>query len=237
MRLRRIFCLCCREDFIQNGDIRSNPLSPAGASIAREAAGGMQHNRSRFGVESRSDVRTNLFLAAILHSAGTAHRVTIRDLSAAGARIETSLVPQVGDAVTLVRARLTIDARVTWRAKRFCGLSFTAPVSIPAWMANPVLLERERMRPRVALDREVASPVHCEAGKAGGVAEELARVSHRLGAIGHTLAGDPVVLFKHGTQLFRLRQAARSLAALADTLQADAPQAPARSGEPDELGA
>ena len=85
----------------------------------------MQHSTSHCGVEPRSAARTNLFLAATLHSGDVAHPVRIRDLSASGARIETSVVREVGDAVTLVRGGLSVDARVTWRAERFCGLSFT----------------------------------------------------------------------------------------------------------------
>ena len=196
----------------------------------------MQHNTSHCGVESRSATRTNLFLAATLHSGNVAHPVKIRDLSASGARIETSLVTEVGDAVTLVRGGLRVDARVTWRAERFCGLSFTAPVSIAAWMTHPVLLERNRMRPRVVLESEVAALAHSEEAS-GSVAAELARVSCWLGTFGQTLASDPVVLLKHGTELAKLRLAARTLGVLADTMQADAPQAPGRIGRADELRA
>ena len=70
-------------------------------------------------------------------------------------------------------------------------------------MTNPVLLERKRARLRVALDGEVA-PIYCEGGEAGSVAEQIARVSRWLGTFGLTLASDPVVLLKHGTQLAKL---------------------------------
>ncbi|MBA3510752.1 PilZ domain-containing protein [Sphingomonas sp.] len=196
----------------------------------------MQQNTSHGGVEARSAARTNLFLAATLHSADVAHPVIIRDLSATGARIETSLMTQAGDSVTLVRGGLSVDARITWQAERFCGLSFTSPVSIPAWMTNPVLLQGKRGRSRAAVDGELATPVHPEAGS-GSVADELARISRSLGTVGQMLAHDPAVLLKHGSQLFSLGRAARTLAALAETMQDDAPQAPARTARPDELGA
>ena len=181
----------------------------------------MQANSSHGAVESRAAARTNLFLAATMHSADTQHPVKIRDLSATGARIETSLVSEVGDAVTLVRGRLSVHARVTRSGARFCGLSFNSPVSIQAWMTNPVLLERQRGRPRVAVEGEVATLVHSEAEMAGSVAEELSRVSRWLGIFGQTLANDPEVVTKHGTQLYDLGLAARALAAFAESMQAD----------------
>ena len=171
----------------------------------------MQDGSSNGGVESRAAARTNLFLAATLVSAGAGHPVKIRDLSATGARIETSLALEVGAAVTLVRGGLRVDAHVGWHAARFCGLSFAAPVSVEDWKANPVSLQRQA----------TTTPVHGEAENAESIAEELTRVSRWLEAFGHLLANDPQVVAKHGTQLFSLGLAARTLAALAETIQAE----------------
>ena len=167
--------------------------------------------------------RTNLFLAASLNFGDVGHKVKIRDLSATGARIETLLVPEAGAAVILARGRLSVEARVSWHAERFCGLSFAAPVSIQDWMTHPVILERRRGNPRIAAasDGPGAALVHSEAGQAGRLAEELTRVSRLLGTLGETRAGDPGVVFNHGTQLYNLGLAARSLAALATTIRAD----------------
>ena len=180
----------------------------------------MQDGSSHSGVESRAAPRTNLFLAATLFSAGAGYPVKIRDLSATGARIETLLALEVGAAVTLVRGGLRVQARVGRCAGRFCGLSFDAPVSIEDWMANPVTLERQAMAP-VAVGGGVARPVRREERDAESIAEELTRVSRWLEAFGHALANDPQVVFSHGTQLFGLGRAARSLAALAETIQAE----------------
>ena len=187
----------------------------------------MQDGSSHSGVESRATARTNLFLAATLNSAGANHPVKIRDLSATGARIEISLAIAVGTAVTLVRGPLSVDARVGWHAERFCGLSFASPVSLEYWMANPVNLERMQRPPRILADDRVATPVHREAQNPGSIAEELARVSRSLEAFGQTLSSDPQVVFRHGTQLFRLGLAARALAALAETMRAESPESAA----------
>jgi hypothetical protein len=180
----------------------------------------MQDGSSQSRVESRAAARTNLFLAATLISSGAGHPVKIRDLSAIGARIETSLALEVGAAVVLVRGGLRVESRVGWHAARFCGLSFAAPLSIEDWMANPVNLDRQATPP-VAVGGGVAAQVDREEPHAESIAEELTRVSRWLEAFGHTLANDPQVVFKHGTQLFSLGLAARSLAALAEAIQAE----------------
>lgn len=202
---------------------------------AQESVGGMQDNSPHRAVELRSAARTNLLLAATLHSADIGHPVKIRDLSATGARIETSLVTEVGTGVTLVRGRLSVDARVSWHAERFCGLSFTSPVSIQDWMTNPVILERRRGRPRVAIEGDVSdsAAAHSEVGKARA-AEDLRRVSSLLGTLGEALASDPEVVLKHRIPLHNLGLAAQTLAALAKTMQADAPDPAARIGRRDQ---
>ena len=191
----------------------------------------MQDGSSHSGVESRAAARTNLFLAATVDLAGVGHPVKIRDLSATGARIETAFIPQVGAEVFLARGRLSVQARVSWKAERFCGLSFASPVSIEAWMSNPVNLDRQARPPLAAVKGELATTVHRDPDNTETVAEELMRVSRWLEAFGQTLANDSQVVFKHGTQLFSLGLAARALGALAETLQADSSQGAANSGQ------
>ncbi|MGI8611977.1 MAG: hypothetical protein ACR2KH_06890 [Sphingomicrobium sp.] len=90
-------------------------------------------------------------------------------------------------------------------------------------MTNRVILERRRGDPGIAAEGDVpgAALVHCQAVQTGGVAEELTRISRLLGTLGETLAADPRVVFIHGTQLYNLGLAARTLAALAETLPAE----------------
>src|SRR5687768_11011127 len=166
----------------------------------------MQETTSHRGVESRSAARTNLFLAATLNSGGADRPVKIRDLSATGARIETSQTPEVGSAVILVRGGLSVGARIGWHAGRFCGLSFASRVSIQDWMGNPGVPKGPPGHPTMAAggDMPSAARMAIDTGKAGRIAADLARVSHLLGSLGETLSGDPAVVFKYGTQLHNL---------------------------------
>ncbi len=176
-------------------------------------------------VDARAGARTNLFLAASLLSAGVAHPVRIRDLSATGARVETALVPEVGAAMSLVRGRLEVACLVTWSADHFCGLRFAAPVSVLEWMTHPVAPERRRLDALVPARGGAAAEAaaaRLEADKAARVARDLARVSRLLEAFGEALAGDPHVVARHAVKLHTLGLAMQTLASLAETLRASA---------------
>ncbi|HEU4704684.1 MAG TPA: hypothetical protein VFS45_03100, partial [Sphingomicrobium sp.] len=153
-------------------------------------------------------------------AAGVSYPVRIRDLSPTGARVETAIVPEVGAEAKLVRGRLGIACMVTWSADHFCGLRFTAPISVLEWMTHRVAQERRR-------HDDLALPgggggggagIRLEAEKAARVARDLARVSRLLDALGEALAGDPHVVARHGVRLHTLGLAMQTLAALSETI-------------------
>lgn len=186
--------------------------------------------------ETRAAARTNLFLAASLLSAGVAHPVRIRDLSAWGARVETAVVPEVGTEVRLVRGRLSIACHVSWSAEHFFGLRFASPVSVLEWMTHPVTHERRCTDDLALPDRGAAAgaaAARLEAEKAARAARDLGRVSRLLESLSEALAGDPQVVARHGVKLHSLGLAMQTLAALAETIQASARDgAAAASGGP-----
>ena len=47
--------------------------------------------------------------------------------------------------MTLVRGSLSVLGLVAWRNESRCGLKFASPVSVRAWMANPVNREQQRV--------------------------------------------------------------------------------------------
>lgn len=162
----------------------------------------------------------------------------IRDLSATGAQIETTLLPDVGSAIILARGYLAIQGHVTWCTERRCGLHFSSRISVQDWMANPVNREQQRVDHIVRAVKAGAVPLAARAlayapactpapaletpGTASEVAD-LARVSQLLESLGDALASDPAIVGKHGTALQSLDIAMQTLTALAETMQADAP--------------
>lgn len=192
----------------------------------------MQDNsRPNSGVDGRQAGRVNLFMAATLHVSGVETAVKIRDLSAIGAQVESSLHPDIGSAMTLVRGRLSVQGRVAWCTERRCGLHFSTRISVPDWMANPVNREQQRVDHVVALVKAGAVPLAPRASvpappvaaTADRVAEDLRRVSQLLENLGDTLASDPAIVTGHGTLLQNLDIAMQTLIALAEAVQANPP--------------
>ena len=169
--------------------------------------------------ETRVPARTNLYLAASLLAAGVSYPVRVRDLSPTGARVETAIVPEVGTEAKLVRGRLGIACMVTWSADHFCGLRFTAPISVLEWMTHRVAQERRRHDDLALPSGGGGAGVRLEAEKAARVARDLARVSRLLDALGEALAGDPHVVARHSIRLHTLGLAMQTLAALSETIQ------------------
>lgn len=180
--------------------------------------------------ETRSTARTNLFLAATVHSGGRSHPVKIRDLSAGGARIDSSFHSEVGAALTLVRGRLSAPAHVTWLDGDRCGLQFSSPVSVQEWMTNPVSLDQLRVDHFVSLARtgagELAAPVSRDVAMPQRMAPDLWRVSRLLEDLGEALAGDSATVGRHHVKLQNLDVAIQTLTALAKALQAGAAPGP-----------
>lgn len=204
----------------------------------------MQDNsRPNSGVEGRQAVRVNLFMAATLHASGVETAVKIRDLSATGAQIECTLMPDIGSAMTLARGRLSVQGHVTWCTERRCGLHFSTRISVPDWMANPVNGEQQRVDHVVALVKAGAVPLAPRASvparpvaaKADGVGEDLRRVSQLLENLGDALANDPAIVTQHGTTLQNLDIAMQTLIALAESMQANPLAGAASVARLDEL--
>ena len=177
-----------------------------------------------FPTDGRAAARTNLFLAATLRSAGVAHPVKIRDLSSAGARIETLLAPDVGTAVVLIRGSLSVDGHVSWSAEHFCGLHFCSPVSVHDWMTHPLIFEKRRLVDPGSTARAAsqAGAARFDAEQADAAARDLGRVNRLLETLDEALADDPEVVARHRAKLHNLGLAIQTLAALAETMRAGA---------------
>jgi hypothetical protein len=188
----------------------------------------LQNNHRHEGPDGRAAARTNLFMAATLRTAGAEIPVKIRDLSATGAQIETAVLPDIGAAISLVRGRLSVHGRVTWCMDRRCGLHFSARVSVPEWMANPVNREQRRVDHVVAAVKAGVAPRPAATDQRSkarpGFAEDLTHVAQLLDSLGEALASDPKLVERHGVALQNLDIAMQTLAALAETIKTGAPE-------------
>lgn len=175
--------------------------------------------------EVRAIARTHLFMAATLHAADAAHPVKIRDLSAAGAQIEGSMLPKVGSEVTLARGRSSVQGHVTWCAGRRCGLQFDTQISVPDWIANQHNRQQQRVD-QVVNEAKAGAGQFDIAAQPNAItplltADDLRRVSRLLEVLGDALAADPTFVAKHGLQLQNLDIALQILAVMAETIESD----------------
>lgn len=180
--------------------------------------------------DARASPRSNFYLAAVLQKAGFSASVKVRNMSATGALIEASAVPEQGADVQLIRGRLAVPATVVWSTEGRCGLRFSSLVCVAEWLAPPGNADQQRVDETVRLLRLGAVPLpqrsapaakaHCNAGQSIRLGEDLQRVSRLIASLGDDLAGDTDVLIRHSDKLQTLDIAIQTISAVADALAA-----------------
>ena len=188
--------------------------------------------------DGRGALRTNLFLAATLDSARGGEPVTIRDLSAGGARIQGPRGLEVGLVVMLERGRLRMSAIVSWCADNLAGLRFASSISVRAWMANPLNREQQRIDRVIADVRKataIALPEERASEGVNDLAHDLRRVADLLELLGDELAGDAVVAANYAVKLQYLDIAVQTLTALAETVRTGDPEPASNIARLDDL--
>lgn len=153
--------------------------------------------------------RTNLFIAAVLHSAqGGAVAVKIRNLSPTGAMIEGAALPPAGSLVRLVRGSLGMAATVMWNSAVRCGIAFDGTVSVKDWMSPPANGEQQRVDDRFSRLRSdksfLAMPSPPPVREPLSVPAELAVIAQLVEQLGEALAGDEAVVARHGVSLQKI---------------------------------
>jgi hypothetical protein len=96
--------------------------------------------------QNRRSRRSHVMLAASIEQAGSARSVTLRNLSADGALIQSDDLPQTGSQVVFRRAELTVRGRVVWVEGRFAGVAFEEKLE-----PEQVLRHVPQGRPKVQL--------------------------------------------------------------------------------------
>ena len=183
--------------------------------------------------------RTNLLLSAAIEARNLKAAVRIRNLSATGALLQGSPLPNVGETLTLRRLDLTMDATVMWRTDLRCGVKFDAPISVAAWSSGTCSSVAGGGQPRVDIiqaairagspmppleeRRANRSVVADERGSSldRRLAEELALVRRLLENMGGELSDEPIIVHKHLAALQGFDFASQILGHIAAVLVAD----------------
>ena len=175
----------------------------------------------------RASTRANTFLAALLRSGGSTNPVKIRDMSEAGAQVESSTVPSVGSVVTLIRGRHTVTGHVAWSATCRFGLHFSNPVLVNEWLARPAYAEQIRVDHILSAVRAGAVPLVLQPDQnhrsSDQLTEELWRVSRLLLRIVDDLASDTQILARCGPSLQSFDLSPQTITAVTELMQSQRP--------------
>ncbi len=93
--------------------------------------------------QNRRSRRSNLLMQATLETAGRALRVTLRNLSSDGARVEGDQLPIEGTDLLFRKNELTVTGRVIWSRGRQAGIQFERKLD-PGVVLNHVAAPRAR---------------------------------------------------------------------------------------------
>ena len=181
--------------------------------------------------EARIAPRTNMFIAAMMHSASGACPVRVRNLSRSGAMIEAPVLPPQGAAIELVRHDLRVTGAIVWTAGGRCGVHLDSTVAVAEWMANSANRQQSRVDQMVAEIKGgltgPAAPAPAPAPTpallpATDICEDIERLRLLLDAMGDDLADSPETLMRHAASLQHLDIAGQMLDALKLALDPDA---------------
>jgi len=85
---------------------------------------------------NRSEVRSNVFLSAVLETGSQNVSIRIRNISSRGALIDGPNLPAAGAKLLLVRGSLSARGHVAWREEGQAGISFDEAVNTSLWVAR-----------------------------------------------------------------------------------------------------
>ena len=83
--------------------------------------------------ESRAEVRSNIFVVAVVYSEAGSVPVRIRNMSRSGALIEGAALPPAKARIRLSRGSLRVFGHIAWNRDGRAGISFETPVAVPDW--------------------------------------------------------------------------------------------------------
>ncbi len=166
----------------------------------------------------RSDLRTNMFVMAVLGAAAGCGPVRIRNLSSQGALVEGNGLPQVNEAFELRRGSLAASGEVVRREGDKAGLRFTGPIDVSRWLpagTGQQAVDRTFQTIKRAADQGPYTAAGCLVDRSDALPEQLERVARALDRLADDLSADPGLIVRHSGRLQALDIASQMLRKLA----------------------
>lgn len=186
--------------------------------------------------EARAQLRSSMFLAAVMRAGSEQAPVKVRNMSPNGAMVETPLIPVRGANVELLRGHLVARGTVIWSSTTRCGLRFSSEVSVKDWLAAPTAVHQQRVDEMVALVKAGAnSQPACvaayqdaavEARSHEQLVDDLGTVVRLMQDLEADLASSIETLERHGMKLQNLDIAMQMLRAVSSEISPESSKEP-----------
>lgn len=178
--------------------------------------------------EARLLPRSSMFVTAVMVVGRNQTPVKVRNMSANGAMVESTLTAPPGTKVKLIRGRLVAEGTIVWDSKNRLGVKLEVEVSVKDWLAGPAKAEQDRVDNMVSLIKagralpqaEGADPViRAEARQSNAqCASDLEAVGNLIQDLEDDLASSVETLMRHEVKLQNLDIAMQMLQAIAQQL-------------------
>ena len=177
---------------------------------------------------ARSQLRSSLFLAAMLRSGTEISPVRVRNMSVNGAMIEAPAAPPTGTTVDLLRGPLAARGTVVWSSDSGFGVRFSSLVTVKDWLAAPpTRAQQQQVDDLVALVKAGGADLLRDNDDAVEhrsnelLADDLSSVVRLLQVLEEDLSHSPETLGRHATALQNLDMAMQIVRAVAGRLTSD----------------
>jgi hypothetical protein len=177
--------------------------------------------------DAREQVRTNMFLAAVIRSAGVSLPVKVRNMSVTGALVEGDGLPYHGAEVQLARGSLVVSGTVAWSSRGRCGLRFSSLICVRDWLAPPANGGQQRVDEAVRVLKLGAVPIPQRSAaevdtssrpQPAQFGRDLQRIAGLIADLSDELSSDAHIVTHHAEKLQNLDIALQTIAVVADTL-------------------
>lgn len=163
--------------------------------------------------DPRSDPRANVFLMAVLCAPNRSGPVRVRNLSAHGALLEGSDLPEVGTTMILRRGSLAASGEIAWSRDEHCGVRFDWPIGLDEWVARGAAPGQHRIDAVVAEFRSAPStsnnvPIF---GRNGAPPESVSQMIDDLLKICERMADLPAMSIQIAEELLKIEASARRI--------------------------
>ena len=178
-------------------------------------------------IERRVSTRASLYLAATVYHEGNPWPVKIRNISEAGALLESRSDLPRGALVQLVRGHLIVTGVVAWSSNQRYGLKLSGAIDVQQWRASPANAEQHRIDEAVRLVKAGAVPLPVNPlsddlpTDIEGLANDLQRASDLLETLSDRLAKDGIVVAQYPAELQNLDIAVQVIAAVGAILSGE----------------